>query len=81
MHTKSNPIGTAGQPPLDLVLDRLPNGELAWLRPDVAPEDDDPRYVLTQRGRDELVHARAMQALFGPSATVAASHARGRVTP
>ena len=31
----------------DLVLDRLPNGELAWLRPE-------PRYVLTDAGRAEI---------------------------
>ncbi len=28
----------------DLVLDRLPNGELAWLRPDT-------RYIVTDAGR------------------------------
>jgi hypothetical protein len=31
----------------DLVLERLPNGELGWLRPDT-------RYVLTPAGRADL---------------------------
>jgi hypothetical protein len=31
----------------DLVLERLPSGELAWLRPE-------PRYVLTDKGRAEI---------------------------
>ncbi len=31
----------------DLVLERLPSGELAWLRPE-------PRYVLTDKGPAEI---------------------------
>jgi hypothetical protein len=51
----------------DLVLEQLPNGEQAWLRP--CPEAaDGPGYVLTDRGRRDL----AMAALFGrPWPTVA----------
>ena len=29
-------------------------------------EDPEPRYVLTQRGRDYLAHQRALADLFGP---------------
>lgn len=46
----------------DLVLERLPNGELAWLRPAPQPADEEPRYVLTDHGRRAL----AMAALFDP---------------
>ncbi len=39
----------------DLVLERLPNGEYAWLRPATEPaEDDDALYVLTYEGRRAL---------------------------
>ncbi len=59
----------------NLVLERLPNGELAWLRPE--PEEE-PRYVLTQRGRDDLARAHAMQACFGqPWPSVAEASANG----
>ena len=62
MHPKS----TATQA---LVLSRLPNGEMAWLRSESRPvagaDDPDPRYVLTQKGRDYLARERAMEALFG----------------
>jgi hypothetical protein len=50
----------------DLVLERMPNGELAWLRPVTEPaESDDALYVPTQRGRDQVAHWRAERALFG----------------
>src|SRR5712691_5907247 len=71
----------------DLVLEPLPNGEHAWLRParqldryqlnpervviveqvEVADSDDEPRYVLTDKGRREL----AMAQLFDRGPTVA----------
>ena len=47
----------------DLVLERLPNGECAYLK----PEDDEPRYVLTDFGRRALREADC----FGPWPTVA----------
>lgn len=54
-----------------LVLDRLPNGELAWLRSEPQPvagaDDPDPRYVLTEQARDYLARQRAMQACSGQS--------------
>jgi len=58
-----------------LVLDRLPSGELAWLRPDPEPRQSQPRrshvlpsrYWLTDHGR----RAMALEALFGPWPTVA----------
>ena len=56
-----------------LVLERLPNDELAWLRPspDVA-ENDDALYVLTEAGHDLVARWRAEEALFGrPWPTVA----------
>lgn len=68
MLLKSSASGTAGQPPLDLVLERLPNGQLAWLRPSSdAGEPDDALYVVTDLGRRAL----AEYALFGPGLTVA----------
>jgi hypothetical protein len=46
----------------DLVLEPLPNGELAWLRPCLEPaEADDALYVLTDKGRRDL----RMAELFG----------------
>lgn len=64
-------------------LERLPNGEHAYLRPETAPldryrlnpdrvviaddEPEDVRYVLTDQGRRDLAMAR----LFGPWPTVA----------
>lgn len=68
MHPKSNASQIAGQPAMDLVLERLPNGELAWLRSSPDPQtDEEPRYVLTDAGR------RALRAsdVFGPWPTVA----------
>ena len=38
-----------------LVLERLPNDTYLWLK----PEDDAPRYVLTDRGRADLRRAEA----------------------
>jgi hypothetical protein len=42
---------------------------MAWLRSESRPvagaDDPDPRYVLTQKGRDYLARERAMEALFG----------------
>ncbi|HEY1298143.1 MAG TPA: hypothetical protein VGJ60_34120 [Chloroflexota bacterium] len=67
MLSKSNASTLAGQLPTDLVLERLPNGQLAWLRPCTeAFEDDDALYVLTDKGRHDL----RMAELFGPSPTV-----------
>jgi hypothetical protein len=43
----------------DLVLEPLPLGELAWLK----PADDEPRYALTDAGRRDL----RMAELFGAS--------------
>lgn len=53
----------------DLVLDRLPSGEHAWLRPSTdSGESDDALFVVTDKGRREL----AIDALFGhPWPTVA----------
>ena len=45
-----------------LVLEPLPTGELAWLKPD----DDESRYILTQYGYDVLRREHAVQALHGP---------------
>jgi hypothetical protein len=63
------------------VLERLPNGEYAWLRPesdelaDSNPaEPDDALYWPTQSGRDLVAHWRAEEALFGPSPTVVETH-------
>jgi hypothetical protein len=71
MHSKSNASAVAGQPPTDLLLERLPSGELAWLQPEPAPAPRrcviPSRYVLTDEARREL----AMLALFGPCPTVA----------
>jgi hypothetical protein len=48
----------------NLVLE--PYGEsYAYFRPRPAI-DDEPRYVLTQRGRDDLRRAEALERLFGP---------------
>ena len=39
----------------DLVLERLPNGEMAWLR----PVEEEPRYTITAAGRVALAeHAQ-----------------------
>jgi hypothetical protein len=49
-----------------VVLERLPSGELAWLKPsfDVL-ENDDAVYWPTQRGRDLTARWRAECLLFG----------------
>jgi hypothetical protein len=45
-----------------LVLERLPSGELAWLKPCTEPlEDDDALYTITWEGRRAL----RMAELFG----------------
>jgi hypothetical protein len=66
---KSSVPQLAGQCPTDLVLERLPSGELAWLRPSTdRAESDDALYVVTDLGRRDL----AIAALFGrPWPTVA----------
>jgi hypothetical protein len=61
----------------DLQLERLPNGELAWLRlnphtvriveDQYMPMPDDARLTLTELGRRAL----AMERLYGPWPTVA----------
>ncbi len=82
MRPKSTAGLVAGLPSPDLQLERLPNGEWAWLRPEVeTPDPDEPiPYVLTQRGRDEVARRRAMQWLFGrPWPTVAEASALGEV--
>ena len=62
MLTDSNPCYLAGPTdPAGLVLERLPNGELAWLRPET------PGYVLSDAGRRAL----ALAWLFGPTPTLA----------
>jgi hypothetical protein len=46
----------------NLVLERLPSGELAWLKPCEEPaEADDALYVITDKGRRDL----RMAELFG----------------
>jgi len=63
---------TPAAEPGDLVLERLPSGELAWLRPSTErPEADEARWSLTDEGRYLLARGRAMQALFGPWPSVA----------
>lgn len=52
----------------ELVLERLPNGEHAWLRPSTESyEAEDALFYVTDAGR----RAVAMAALFGPAPTVA----------
>ena len=66
MHPKSNAANLNDLPATELVLERLPNGEYAWLRPErryVMPS----RYYLTDKGRRALAEA----ALSGPWPTVA----------
>ena len=70
MHAKSTAGHPAGTLAADLVLERLPNGELAWLRPE--RPDDDPRYVLTDLGRRAL----AMEHVFGSGPTISEVIAR-----
>jgi len=41
-----------------MVLEQLPNGEHAWLRP--ATPDPDTRYMLTDKGRRDLRIAEAL---------------------
>lgn len=68
MHPKSNAPTLAGQPSTDLVLERLPNGTYAWLKPERHRAFIPPaRYWLTDKGR----RAIALDACFGPRPTVA----------
>ena len=69
MHAKSTAGHPADTSAADLVLERLPSEEFAWLRPE---QDDDPRYVLSDLGRRVL----AMEHLFGPGPTVSEVIAR-----
>jgi hypothetical protein len=65
----------------DLILELLPNGESAWLRPArpsclvaeaCLSSSDDARFIITDAGRDQIRRDAAMQALFGrPWPTVA----------
>jgi len=49
----------------ELVLERLPSGEFAWLRPSTEPsEDDDATWWPTQRGRDQVARWHAEVVLF-----------------
>jgi hypothetical protein len=62
MLTKSNSGLVAGQPHTDLVLERLPSGEFAWLRPCAEDlEEDHGLYTITWEGRRAL----RMAELFG----------------
>ena len=62
MLTDSTPGPLAGPTdPAGLVLERLPSGEFAWLRPET------PGYVLTDAGRRAL----ALAWLLGPTPTLA----------
>lgn len=63
MHPKSNP----GQAPDDLVLEQLPNGQHAWLKPErdrrfILPS----RYWLTDQGYRYLAEQRSIEQ--GPGA-------------
>src|SRR5690349_10026908 len=64
---KSTAQTCAGQPPLDLPLERLPNGELAWLRP--ARMETGRRTTL--RGDRRRRRTLTMDAAFDRSPTVA----------
>jgi hypothetical protein len=59
--------------PVSQVLERLPNGEYAWLQSKERAELDDALYVPTQAGRDLVARWRAQEALFGPCPRVEAS--------
>jgi len=76
MHTKDNAAdqleqywqrGTYGHAAniAQLVVETLPNGQVAWLRSKDALEDDDALYTITERGRDYLARLDAERALFG----------------
>lgn len=51
----------------ELVLERLPSGDFAWLEPDTSTAT----YTPTQLGEDLVRREAAMQFLFGPAPTVA----------
>jgi hypothetical protein len=48
-----------------LVLERLPSGELAWLKPCDQLEPEDAVYWPTQAGRDLCARWRAELVVFG----------------
>jgi hypothetical protein len=64
MLQESSASPLAGPPTTDLVLEPLPNGELAWLGPNPNGSDSH-RVILTQRGSDLLARWRAARWLFG----------------
>jgi hypothetical protein len=49
------------------VLERLPNGEYAWLRSAEPVEEDEALYVPTQAGRDLVARWRVEKALLAAS--------------
>ena len=55
------------------VLERLPNGDYAWLRSEERAEPDDALYVPTQSGRDLVARWRAQEALFGSRSPIGAA--------
>jgi hypothetical protein len=57
----------------ELVLEELPSGDFAWLKPCTEPsEPDDALYWPTESGRDLVARVRAQEALFSyPWPTVA----------
>jgi hypothetical protein len=70
VHSQSTAVILAGPvaDPPNLTLERLPNGELAWLRPDHQGSDS-RRVVLTQRGYDLLARWRVEACVFGREIT------------
>lgn len=53
----------------DLVLERLPSGEYAWLRSEEPAEEDDALWMITDSGREYLARLRASRWLFGNDET------------
>ena len=74
MHAKSTAGHPAGISAADLVLERLPNGELAWLRPEQPA--DDPRYALTDLGRRALAIVQVVRS--GPTVSEVVAQAAAR---
>ena len=67
MHLQSTSGRIAGQSHTDLVLERLPSGELAWLRVVRDPHDDAPtRYWLTGSGGALSPSTRSLPATGPP---------------
>jgi hypothetical protein len=61
-------VSTVSHPDVDLILERLPDGSLAWLKPEPERTYRRPaRFRLTDQGRRAL----AVEACFGPWPTVA----------